>query len=389
MGKKEQERKGETSAANMQRSIMSFFQPTKEGKAKKSEKETPSSIREKEPPPKVALKERNRVVPESDSPVKRLGRKAAQVLSSEGEDEDETPGITKGQKESGPDSEESSPPSPDTCPENSTFFNCSPSMDISPSGFPKRRTARKQLPKRTIQDTLEEQNEDKDKAAKKRKTEKGTETPTESLTEAEEVKQKEEKDGDQPLVLPEPTKSCESITLTKTENIPMCKAGVKQKPQEEEQSKPPARGAKTLSSFFTPRKPAVKTEVKQEESGTLRKEETKGTLDPTNYNPSKNNYHPIEDACWKHGQKVPFLAVARTFEKIEEVSARLKMVETLSNLLRSVVALSPPDLLPVLYLSLNRLGPPQQGLELGVGDGVLLKAVAQATGRRDPTREGT
>lgn len=74
--------------------------------------------------------------------------------------------------------------------------------------------------------------------------------------------------------------------------------------------------------------------------------------------------------------------MARTFEKIEEVSARLKMVETLSNLLRSVVALSPTDLLPVLYLSLNRLGPPQQGLELGVGDGVLLKAVAQATGRQ-------
>lgn len=61
---------------------------------------------------------------------------------------------------------------------------------------------------------------------------------------------------------------------------------------------------------------------------------------------------------------------------------RLRMVETLSNLLRSVVALSPPDLLPVLYLSLNRLGPPQQGLELGVGDGVLLKAVAQATGKQ-------
>lgn len=35
------------------------------------------------------------MVPESDSPVKRPGRKAAQVLSSEGEEEDEAPGTPK------------------------------------------------------------------------------------------------------------------------------------------------------------------------------------------------------------------------------------------------------------------------------------------------------
>lgn len=45
---------------------------------------------------RVALKERNQVVPESDSPVKRTGRKVAQVIS-EGEDEDEDPGIPKDQ----------------------------------------------------------------------------------------------------------------------------------------------------------------------------------------------------------------------------------------------------------------------------------------------------
>lgn len=44
---------------------------------------------------RVALKERNQVVPESDSPVKRTGRKVAQVLSCEGEDEDEAPGTPK------------------------------------------------------------------------------------------------------------------------------------------------------------------------------------------------------------------------------------------------------------------------------------------------------
>uniref|UniRef100_A0A8C6RBG7 DNA ligase n=1 Tax=Nannospalax galili TaxID=1026970 RepID=A0A8C6RBG7_NANGA len=371
--KKELEKKVETWAFMLFMSLThlcssrSFFQPSKEGKAKKLEKETPKNTREKEPPPKVALKERNGVVPESDSPVKRPGRKVAQVLSSEGEEEDEALATPKGQKLLSDSS-----PSPDTCPENSPFLASSPPMDVSPSGFPKRRTARKQLSKRTNQDVLKDQKEDKDREAKKRKTEE-TETPRENLTEAKEVKQKDD-EGDQATP--------EAVTLAKKEKVPVSKASGKQEPQEEEQSKPPARGARTLNSFFIPRKPAAKSEVKQEESSTPRKEETKGALNPTGYNPAKNNYHPIEDACWKVGQKVPFLAVARTFEKIEEVSARLRMVETLSNLLRSVVALSPPDLLPVLYLTLNRLGPPQQGLELGVGDGVLLKAVAQATGRQ-------
>ena len=38
---------------------------------------------------RVALKERNRVVSEGDSPVKRPGRKATRVLGSEGEEEEE------------------------------------------------------------------------------------------------------------------------------------------------------------------------------------------------------------------------------------------------------------------------------------------------------------
>uniref|UniRef100_A0A8C9JG34 DNA ligase n=1 Tax=Panthera tigris altaica TaxID=74533 RepID=A0A8C9JG34_PANTA len=293
----------------MQRSIMSFFHPKKEGKAKKPEKET--SSREIEPPPKVALKERNGEVPENDSPVKRPGRKAARVLGSEGEEEDEALTPSKGQKPA-PGSPQVSPPSPVTFPEGSPPLSNTSPAGLSPTGIPKRRTA---------------------------------ETPTESLTEPELV------------------------------------AG-KQEAREGDQAKPPPRAPKTVSSFFAPRKPATKKEGKEEGPGTPRKEEAKGPLDPPGYNPAKNNYHPVDDACWKPGQKVPYLAVARTFEKIEEVSARLRMVETLSNLLRSVVALSPPDLLPILYLSLNRLGPPQQGLELGVGDGVLLKAVAQATGKQ-------
>ncbi|XP_058136487.1 DNA ligase 1 isoform X2 [Dasypus novemcinctus] len=380
--RKERGRKGNSDTI-MQRSIMSFFQPMKEGKAKKPEKETSNSRKETEPPPKVALKERNGVLPESESPVKRPGRKAARVLGSEGEEEDEALTPPKGQPAAA--SSQASPPSPVTSPESSP----SPS-DTSPSlsGIPKRRTARKQLPKRKIQDILGEQSEDKKRKAKRKKEEEEAETPTESLTEPEMTKRKEAEvaikkeaeEGDQPMTPPKSLKVSKAETLTESVSEP--KVTVKKELQEADQAKPSPRPSKTLSSFFSPRKPATKKEVKEEGSGAPGEEETKGSQDPTSYNPAKKNYHPIEDACWKPGEKVPYLAVARTFEKIEEVSARLRMVKTLSNLLRSVVALSPPDLLPIVYLSLNRLGPPQQGLELGVGDGVLLKAVAQATGRQ-------
>ncbi|XP_025869645.1 DNA ligase 1 isoform X3 [Vulpes vulpes] len=359
----------------MQRSIMSFFYPKKEGKVKKPEKETSNSIRETEPPPKVALKERNGEVPESDSPVKRPGRKVARVLGSEGEEEDEALTPSKAQKPA-PGSPQGSPPSPVTYPESSPSLSTTSPVDIS-AGIPKRRTARKQLPKRTIQDVLEEQSKDEDREAKKKKEEE--ETPPESLSESEVTQEKEAEGEDQPVTSPEHRETSPEPPVDST--LEPAVSG-KQEAQKEDSAKLPTRAPKTVSSFFAPRKPATKKEGKEEDPGTPRQEETKGPLDPPSYNPAKNNYHPIDDACWKPGQKVPYLAVARTFEKIEEVSARLRMVETLSNLLRSVVALSPPDLLPILYLSLNRLGPPQQGLELGVGDGVLLKAVAQATGRQ-------
>ncbi|XP_014405904.1 PREDICTED: DNA ligase 1 [Myotis brandtii] len=365
----------------MQRSIMSFFHPKKEGKAKKPE-ETPSSARETEPPPKVALKERNRVVPESDSPVKRSGRKTARVLCSEGEEEEDDEAITspKGQKPA-PSSPQVSPPGPVTSPASSpSLSSTSPAATISPSGIPKRLTARKQFSKRKIQGVLEEHSTDQGQEAKRKKVEEEAETPTENLPEAEGAKEKKAEEGDLPMMPPEPQNACKAEPPTESGSEPM--VVVKQEPQDEEQAKPPPRAPRMLSSFFTPRKPAIKKEVKEEGPGTPRKEASKGPLDPSSYNPAKKNYHPVQDACWMQGQKVPYLAVARTFEKIEEVSARLRMVETLSNLLRSVVALSPPDLLPILYLSLNCLGPPQQGLELGVGDGVLLKAVAQATGRQ-------
>ncbi|XP_023229272.1 LOW QUALITY PROTEIN: DNA ligase 1-like, partial [Centruroides sculpturatus] len=60
---------------------------------------------------------------------------------------------------------------------------------------------------------------------------------------------------------------------------------------------------------------------------------------------------------------------------------RLKMIEILSNFFRSVIVLTPEDLLYSVYLCLNKVAPDFEGIELGIGDMVLMKAIAQATGR--------
>ncbi|XP_070187767.1 DNA ligase 1-like isoform X2 [Littorina saxatilis] len=158
-----------------------------------------------------------------------------------------------------------------------------------------------------------------------------------------------------------------------------------------------------VSSFFAPRKATPskeKAEEKDEKKDTKKVTESpkpagsffKSSSDnkasegnaevtDTGYEPSKTKYHPVTDACWKHGDKVPYLALAKTFEAIEATSARLRMIEILCNFLRSVIVLSPKDLLHCVYLCLNKLAPAYKGVELGIGDTVLLKAIAQATGR--------
>lgn len=75
------------------------------------------------------------------------------------------------------------------------------------------------------------------------------------------------------------------------------------------------------------------------------------------------------------------MALARTFEVIESNSSRLRMIEILSNFFRSVILLSPSDLIACVYLSLNQLAPAYEGLELGIAETSLMKVIMQTTGR--------
>ena len=60
-------------------------------------------------------------------------------------------------------------------------------------------------------------------------------------------------------------------------------------------------------------------------------------------------------------------------QSIAEESKRLAMTNLLASALRTILATTPADVLPVLYLCTNRIAPAHEGIELGIGDAILMK----------------
>ncbi|XP_067330679.1 DNA ligase 1 isoform X2 [Channa argus] len=308
---------------------------------------------------------------------------------------------------------------------------CTPNS-ISPSGIVKRKTARKMFPKRKLDESRSDGESQKDDAEAKDEqvqqhkrprvettanTAGNTDEPMEegakeervekavtenSPDEEEENKKKEEGEkakeeervekrcpddekekkaegADKKKEAKEKTDDEKGPVVAKKEEVEKDtregEGSPKSQTVKKQKDKEPAKKA-PISSFFAPRKAAGKMEKAgknegekntsaERKSSAEESKDTKGesTSGQTDYDPSKPGYHPVDHACWKQGQK-------------------LRNIETLSNLFRSVLLLSPDDLLCCLYLCLNQLGPAYLGMELGVGETVLMKAVAQATGRQ-------
>lgn len=155
------------------------------------------------------------------------------------------------------------------------------------------------------------------------------------------------------------------------ESTPEKKSQIIPKDESPKEEPIPEKKAKKVHNFFMSKQ---KDDSKDDKA-------SKAKSANQSYNPNASVYHPIDDACWKRGDKTPYSAFTRTLELIEETSARLKIIEILSNYFRSVIVLSPVDLLPSIYLCLNQLAPAYEGIELGVADTNLMKAIAQCTGR--------
>ena len=94
-----------------------------------------------------------------------------------------------------------------------------------------------------------------------------------------------------------------------------------------------------------------------------------------------HKYDVAGAATWKAGEGVPYLFLARVFGTVEDEPKRLRITELMANAFRTVLAVSPQDLLPVVRLTTNKIAADYAGIELGIGDSIMIKAVAETCGR--------
>ena len=80
--------------------------------------------------------------------------------------------------------------------------------------------------------------------------------------------------------------------------------------------------------------------------------------------------------------------MADLFDKLGSTTKRLEKIEIMSRLFRSILKLKKNEkdeyesLLYCMYLCCNEIAPPYQGIELGIGDSIIMKAICESTGRK-------
>jgi len=86
------------------------------------------------------------------------------------------------------------------------------------------------------------------------------------------------------------------------------------------------------------------------------------------------------DDLEKLSSPVKYEDLVTVFEKIEEISGRLEIQGLMTTLFRRLLRDSPKDLYHVVYLASNSIAPAYECVELGIGDSILMKAIAEAYG---------
>jgi DNA ligase-1 len=89
----------------------------------------------------------------------------------------------------------------------------------------------------------------------------------------------------------------------------------------------------------------------------------------------------------------PYGLIAHALELIENLKSsgsgsRKKTIVVLTNLFRIILVKFKSELIHAIYCIINKVGPDYEGLELGVGDQIVMRAMAEAYGRKESDLKG-
>ncbi|KAJ0387716.1 hypothetical protein COL922a_001822 [Colletotrichum nupharicola] len=124
---------------------------------------------------------------------------------------------------------------------------------------------------------------------------------------------------------------------------------------------------------------ASEAEEIEDEEEEVKSKTAKKTLEKVQMKLKTATKDPYPD--WKPGEPVPYAALCKTFSLIEMTTKRLEIMAHCSLFLRQVMRLTPDDLLPTVLLMINKLAPDYAGIELGIGESLIMKAIGETTGR--------
>ena len=92
-----------------------------------------------------------------------------------------------------------------------------------------------------------------------------------------------------------------------------------------------------------------------------------------------------------NANSAPYALLAHAFSLIEGTTKRIEKTCFLTSLLHTIISRSragqggvgadADTLLQTVYLCINRLSPDYEGIELGIGESLLIKAISESTGR--------
>ncbi|KAK5107168.1 hypothetical protein LTR62_001662 [Meristemomyces frigidus] len=100
---------------------------------------------------------------------------------------------------------------------------------------------------------------------------------------------------------------------------------------------------------------------------------------PLSFNPQQ--YIPDLRGQWSaEGGNATYALLTHCFVLVNSTQSRIKIVDTLTNFIRTIIESDPDSLLPAVWLATNSISPPYISIELGLGGSAISKALKKVCG---------